>query len=55
MNCASDFHPFCLQIPVNVVDAVDWSEMIPHEVYGADFVSWNDSVFSGVVADPVHQ
>lgn len=38
----------CLQIPIDIVEEADRSEMIPHEVFGAHFVSRNGSVFSGV-------
>lgn len=38
----------CLQIPIDIVEEADRSEMIPHEVFGAHFVSRSDSVFSGV-------
>lgn len=29
------------QIPADTVHKVDWSEMIPHEVYVAYFVGWS--------------
>lgn len=46
---------FCFQIFVNIVEEAGWSKMIPHEVCGAHFVSWNDSIFSGAAAGVLHQ
>ncbi|KAF1387860.1 hypothetical protein PFLUV_G00084300 [Perca fluviatilis] len=42
-------------IPADIVEEVDRSEMIPHEVYGAHFVSWSDTIFSGVRPGAVYQ
>ncbi|KAG7242075.1 hypothetical protein INR49_024121 [Caranx melampygus] len=42
-------------IAADIVEEVDRSEMIPHEVYGAHFVSWSDSIFSGLRRGAVHQ
>lgn len=41
-------------IPADV-EEVDWLEMIPHEVYGAHFVSWSDSIFSGLRPGAIYQ
>lgn len=42
-------------IPADIVEEVDRSEMIPHEVYGAHFVSWSDSIFSCLRPGVVYQ
>ncbi|CAB1427719.1 unnamed protein product [Pleuronectes platessa] len=42
-------------IAADIVEEVDRSEMIPHEVYGAHVGSWTDSVFSGVRPGAVYQ
>ncbi|KAG7474655.1 hypothetical protein JOB18_013996 [Solea senegalensis] len=42
-------------ITADIVDELHPPEMIPHEVYGAHFVSWSNTIFSGLRPDAFHK
>lgn len=46
---------FCRQIPVDVVEELNQSEMIPHEVLGAHSLSWSDPIYCGLRSGTVYQ